>query len=256
MNVYVLAERDHLLVIDSGLAVHREAVLEQLAELGADRAKVSFLPIRYGEFNSLCNYPAIAERFGVFQVFGDTFGPPQEWLDFMPTPVALEALAGATVVPAPTTSKLRFAPPSTRRLETFQPPLWLLPTSWAYDADTKTLFTADVFTWVYRDSPEGAWTVDAETDETTAEDVWRHLSTNTYWWLPGARIDGMRKALAETFERFEVETIAPGFGCILDGKATVDRHVQLLDQVLERAAAATAHGVEVGSWRFGEEVNA
>lgn len=254
MNVYVLREGDDMMVIDSGFAVHREAVLDQLGALGAENAELSLLPFHYGELNSNCNFGAIAERFGAARVLGNFFGPPHEWLDFRPGSPGVAELAKAQVEPFPTTGTIDVAHESGRQLATFIPPVWLLPYSWAYDAATRTLFTADMFAWAYRATSEGPWIVDETSDETTTDDVWKALCTNLYWWLPGARTGTMRQALAATFEQLAVETIAPVYGCVLHGREVVDRHVRMLDEVLERAAEAEPRGAEVASWRFDEAV--
>lgn len=249
MNVYVLREGDHALVIDSGLTVHRAALLERLATVVDERTELTFLPFRYGELNSLTNFGAFAERFGVRRVIGDFFGPPYEWLDFLPGSPGIEVLAKAEVEPFPTTGSIAIDPSAERRLRTFVPPIWLLPNAWAYDAETRTLFTSDMFAWAARDAPDARWVVEAGDDSTTEDDVWRALCRNMYWWLPGARTDGMRRELAATFDRHDVETIAPGYGCVLSGTRVVERHVALLDAVLARAADAESYGLDVGNWK-------
>ena len=253
MNTYVLRQGRHMMVLDSGLAVHCDTVLGQLAELDADEAELSLLPFHYGELNSNCNFGAIAERFGARRVLGNFFGPPHEWLNFRPGSPGVRELAAATVEPFPTTGSIAINPDSPRRLETFVAPVWLLPYSWAYDAVTHTLFTADMFAWARRPTADGPWAVDAESDHTGVEDVWDSLCGNLYWWLPGARTDAMRRDLAAVFDRLEVETIAPVYGCLLDGRETVERHVRMLDEVLARAADAEPQGAAVGTWRFDEQ---
>ena len=143
-------------------------------------------------------------------------------------------------------------PHGRRSLETFVPPLRLFVWPWAYDADTRTLFTTDMFTWAGRSGPEGPWVVTAADDDTTEEDVWVSLCHNRYWWLPGARTDAMRRELADVFERREVETIAPGYGCLLHGADVVARHVAMLDGVLARAARTESQGLAVANWRIKE----
>ena len=105
-----------------------------------------------------------------------------------------------------------------------------------------------MFGWVRRDTADGPWTAGAE-DTTSVDDVWEAMCANQYWWLPGARTGEMRADLAALFDRYEVETVAPGYGCVLVGRAVVERHVRMLDEVLERAADAKPVGTAVGGWR-------
>jgi hypothetical protein len=253
MNVYVLREGDHMMVIDSGLTVHRTAVLNQLATLVDDRTRLTLVPYRQGELNSMCNFGPIAERFGAERVLGDYFGPAYEWMDFLPGSPGVAALERARVERFATTGAVRVDPDAERALETFVAPIWLLAYPWMYDAATKTLFAPDVFAWATRPGPDGPWVVGEDDDTTTFEDVWHALTANMYWWLPGARTDGMRRQLAETFERYDVETIAPGYGCLLSGRRVVERHVQMLDEALVRAAGLPSQGIAVGTWRQEEE---
>jgi hypothetical protein len=60
----------------------------------------------------------------------------------------------------------------------------------------------------------------------------------------------MLRDLAEVFEKREVETIAPGYGCLLRGADVVARHVAMLDGVLARAARAESQGLSVATWRI------
>ncbi len=121
-------------------------------------------------------------------------------------------------------------------LEIFHATLRLLPTSWLYDARTRTLFTSDLFSGVIRPGPEGPWVITAADDTTTIEEMARHLLETRYWWLAGARVEPIRAAVAETFARLDVETIAPDYGCVLHGREVVARHAGMLDEILAQAA--------------------
>jgi hypothetical protein len=58
----------------------------------------------------------------------------------------------------------------------------------------------------------------------------------------------LRSGIAEVFARYDVETIAPSFGCIIRGRDAVERHVRIMDELLESAAARPSLGLEVGNW--------
>jgi hypothetical protein len=53
-----------------------------------------------------------------------------------------------------------------------------------------------------------------------------------YWWLEGAPTDSIRRGINAVFETYDIETIAPGYGCILRGRKVVARHFQMLDEFL------------------------
>ncbi len=53
-----------------------------------------------------------------------------------------------------------------------------------------------------------------------------------YWWLEGAPTNSIRRGIDNVFDKCDVETIAPGYGCILLGRKLVERHYQMLDDFL------------------------
>jgi hypothetical protein len=116
-----------------------------------------------------------------------------------------------------------------------------------YDRDTRTLMTADAFTWVWQPTDAGPWVISDE-DPVSVDDMRHHMLGNRYWWLPGARTDGIRAELARIFESHAIDTIAPGFGCVLAGRDTVARHYGILDDLLREAPSMPPIGVEAGRW--------
>jgi hypothetical protein len=74
-----------------------------------------------------------------------------------------------------------------------------------------------------------------DNDDTSVEWMRRHLLSTRYWWLAGAQTDEIRQSLAETFAKYDIETIAPDFGCILHGREVVRRHWEMLDAILAEA---------------------
>jgi hypothetical protein len=48
----------------------------------------------------------------------------------------------------------------------------------------------------------------------------------------------IQAALEEVFTTYDVETIAPGYGCIIHGRREVERHYQLLYDAIAASAGA------------------
>ena len=61
-----------------------------------------------------------------------------------------------------------------------------------------------------------------------------------YWWLEGAPTDSMRRGIAAVFDKYDIETIATGYGCILRGRKTVARAYRMLDNILKRMDKSVA----------------
>ena len=247
MQCYLLKEGDRALLIGSGWTVHQDALLEQLAAALGD-ARLSLLPMRL-EFPSLCNARPIADRFPIDVVYERVpLAHPDEWLNFRPEfPITPSPLRRATGISTSTGDLLPIDADGRRALRMIEAPLRLVPTHWGYDEETRTLFTVDMFSWVYRPTSAGPWVADAD-DDTTADTVHHHLARNRYWWLPGANTDSIRRALADVFERYEVETIAPEWGCVLRGADAVRHHYDLLDGVLRDARDEAP--TDPADWRF------
>lgn len=251
MNCYVLRSSGHALLIDTGMSVHQQAILAQLDVVLADIASVALLPLRL-EFNALCNARPIADRFGLRAIYGRGLGAPSGWLDFRPgfTPAG-GGLNDVETLPLVPGTGIAVDPDGPQRLTMLIPPIRLLPGLWAYDADTGTLFTGDMFAWAWRSDTAGPWTMGLADDATSHAHVSDALTQNRYWWLAGGKTDRLRRDLAAVFDSHAVNRICPGYGCIFDGAEMVQRQYQILDEVLVSLATEPSIGVSVGQWSHG-----
>lgn len=241
MNTYVVSERDDALIIDTGVALHTAALLAALATLVAPSTRLAVVHTRIGEYTTISNTVPIAERFGLSRIHSEQDDSPR-WVDFL----AGHGRDRAGPDPFADTAIERYVAPAAiavdaggrRVLDVFHATLRLLPTSWLFDHRSRTLFTSDVFSHVLRADAGGPWIVtDPDDADATPALMRRHLLSTRYWWLAGARLGEVRESLASTFARYEVETIAPGFGCILAGAEVVRRAADALDQILAEAEA-------------------
>jgi hypothetical protein len=252
IQCYLLKEGERALLVGTGLTLHQHQVLEQIQRtLGA--ARLSLIPSG-GDFTHLCNARPIADRFGLEAVHQlPLFDTPTAWLNFRPEFESgkTDGLRAVAVEVVRTGHSITLDAAGARELHVLVPPLRLLPFNWLYDEGTGTMFTVDVFAWVWRSDDEGPWTVsDSSNDSTTVETVQHMLLANRYWWLAGADTTRIRHALATMFEQYEIANIAPSYGCALKGPSVVARHYQLLDDVLASAPKLAADGVDSSKWTF------
>jgi hypothetical protein len=256
LNCFLAVDGDHALLLDTGYSVHEQELLAQIASVLPPDSRLSVWALRIGEYASICNVRPVVERFDVDVLYGSQ-GVPTEWVDFRPervpygSPIAAGALAEIEYRLARQGDEIPVGAGG-RNLLALVAPLRLLPTNWVYDERTRTLFTADAFTYASRPTAAGPWVITDEDDPTTEDGVMEFLLGSRFWWLAGARTDPMREAITEVFETYPIATIAPSFGCLISGERAVRRHYELLDRVLERAAAMPSIGLEVSGWRRAE----
>jgi glyoxylase-like metal-dependent hydrolase (beta-lactamase superfamily II) len=238
MNCYVILERGRALLIDTGFSVHEQQLLTQLRSIVDPTTPLTIWLTRVGEYNSVCNVVPIAERFNVTKLIA-AVPEPERWVDFRPrgrgdaAARRLDLFAGVETELVRPGAVVTLGPRHTRQLRAIPAPLRLLPTCWIYDVDTTTLFTSDAFTHTWRGDADGPWLIgDRGRDPTDQHAVWDYLTHSRFWWLRDAYTAPLREELANTFATHPVTTIAPAFGCILQGTRVVERHRMMLDSLL------------------------
>ncbi len=232
-NCYLLKQEDGALLLDTGFAAHEQDMLDQLETLLEPETPLHLFPLRINEFMSVCNAMPIAERFNVVACYAPI--PDIDcWLDFNWDGRDGDGAAPLSIKTAVLNSKqqLQVGRSGERPIAAFNAPIRLINTSWIYDEATRTLFSSDMFTHHWRDNPDGPWIIAGNDDVTTSDWVRSFLLNTRYWWLEGAAIDALRQEVAEVFERYDIETIAPGYGCILQGRDLVQHEFAVLDDVL------------------------
>lgn len=240
-NCYLIKQGSDAVLLDSGYAAHERSLLAQIDSILEPDATLSIYPLRINEYMSVCNVEAIAARFNVIQCYS---GNPDAalWVDFGGRSDAPDRTAYSLKTTLVARKQTLFVgTDQSRAIEAFQAPIRLIGTRWIYDALTRTLFTSDSFSHEWSDSPEGPWTTSAA-DNTTTQDALRSFLLNTrYWWLQGGDTQTLRRKITEVFERYDIETIAPGYGKIIQGRDLVERQFALFDRVLrdlDRSVAA------------------
>ena len=243
-NCYLLKQDDGALMLDTGYAAHEPQILEQLASILDPKTPLSLFPLRINEFMSVCNAMAIARHFNVVQCYSPV--PEVElWLEFEKVEVGRGKPTLKTTLLERGLKKLQVGNSGTRKIDVFNAPIRLINTTWIYDWNTKTLFSSDQFTHVWRDTEKGPWLFEGDDDGVTTSAFVRSFLLNTrYWWLEGARVEPLRAAVAEALGRYDIETIAPGYGVILRGRDLVKKQFAVLDDVLrnlDRSRAKAAY---------------
>ena len=236
INCSLLREGDHGLLLDTGLPVHEETLFSHIDEVMGEDAHLSVVVARTSELLSCGNLPALIERYSIHTVYAIFLTD----LEFIMNDVRPRSVRGnraarerPTVQTISANSKLKIDADGTRHVDVVRPVLRLLSQFWLYDSSTLTLMPGEIFGYLWRQTSQGPWCVDEASDsEVSAEEVADFLASTRYWWLCGADTDGIRRSLTKLFERLPVENIVSSVGCVLKGRAVVERHVEILVEAI------------------------
>lgn len=224
---YLVLADDEALLVDTGLPVHEDSVLEQIRSALPAGSGLSIVHTRTGDFNCIGNTVQIVREFEIGRLYGSRFGPSGEMFSFRPGRLRLDpdrdkylsaGLASRDSITLGSAGK--------RVVDAYVPELRLINTHWLYDRSTGTLFSSDFFSFVIRNEVGGPWVVRDE-GELDLESVDEHLLATRYWWLDGAWSEPLRADLEEFFSINQVKTIAPAYGAVISG-------ARLVEQVVER----------------------
>jgi len=231
-NSYLLTQPDAAMLIDTGFGKDEPVIRAQIESLIAPGLPFSMFPLRLNEFMSINNVESFAGHFNVETCYTSNVDAAL-WFDFGAKDEGRDILKSMKVTAVTRADTIRLGRLG-RDIDVMQAPIRLIATRWLYDRATKTLFSSDLFTHLWRDGATGPWVVtDADNDPTATGDIRSFMLNTRYWWLEGAPTDTIRRGIAEVFDKFDIETIAPGYGCILRGRNVVARHYAMLDEFLK-----------------------
>jgi flavorubredoxin len=229
-NSYLLTQPDAALLIDTGFGKDEAAIRAQIESLIAPGSPLALFPLRLNEFMSINNVASFAGHFNVNTCYTSNIDAAL-WFDFG-TDNSRTILDKMNVTAVTRADTIQIGTHG-RAMDVMQAPIRLIATRWLYDRDTKTLFSSDLFTHVWRQQASGPWIVTEADDDTTPVQLRSFMLNTRYWWLEGAPTDSIRRGIDEVFNKYDVETIAPGYGCILRGRKVVQRHYRMLDEFLK-----------------------
>jgi hypothetical protein len=244
-NCYLLTQGDAAMLIDTGFGKDEPVIRSQIERLIAPALPLSMFPLRLNEFMSINNVESFAAHFNIDQCY--TSNPDAAlWFDFGAIANGRSILDAMKVTAVTRADTIQLGKGG-RAIDVMQAPIRLIATRWLYDRATRTLFSSDMFTHVWRDRESGPWIVtEADDDSTSARDIRSFMLNTRYWWLEGVSTDTMRRGIGDIFDKHDIETIAPGYGCILRGRKVVARHYRMLDAFLKACDKSVAVSRYVG----------
>jgi flavorubredoxin len=231
-NSYMLTQADAAMLIDTGFGKDEPTIRAQVESLIAPGLPLSMFPLRLNEFMSINNVESFAGHFNVETCYTSNIDAAL-WFDFGAKAEGRDTLKSMKVTAVTRADTIQLGK-GDRFIDVMQAPIRLIATRWLYDRATRTLFSSDMFTHLWREATTGPWIVtDADNDPTGTGDIRSFMLNTRYWWLEGAPTDSIRRGIGNVFDKYDIETIAPGYGCILSGRNVVARHYKMLDEFLK-----------------------
>jgi len=244
-NSYLVTEPDAAMLIDTGFGKDEPTIRGQIESLIAPSLPLSLFPLRLNEFMSINNVETFAGHFNVNTCYTGNIDAAL-WFDFGSQADGRDILASMKVTAVSRADVIKLGTGG-RAIDVMNAPIRLIATRWLYDRATRTLFSSDLFTHLWREAETGPWVVtDADNDPTSIRDVRSFMLNTRYWWLEGAPADAIRRGIGNVFDKYDIETIAPGYGCILSGRNVVERHYRMLDDFLKACDKSVAVSRYVG----------
>jgi flavorubredoxin len=228
LNSFLLTEGTTGLLIDTSLPIIGEQLVQQAAAFELETVALVFT--RVVEFDSVGNAELLEQVLPIDIVYSHFL--PSQWMYFRAAP---DPPPRRRHEPRPLVNGEEISVGGERRVTVIDAKLKLLATAWLYDHETRVLFTSDSFSHAPAPAPGGRVLTEPQ-DDITLEDVAGHLRTK-FDWLEGADTEPLRRFLDDVFSTFDVQNIAPTFGCVLAGGPLVERHVSLVDEALRDLGA-------------------
>src|ERR1700694_3801192 len=184
-NSYLLTQSDAAMLIDTGFGKDEPPIRAQIESLIAPGLPLSLFPLRLNEFMSINNVETFAGHFNVETCYTSNVDAAL-WFDFGAQAEGRDILESMKVTAVTRADTIRLGK-ADRAIDVMQAPIRLIATRWLYDRATRTLFSSDMFTHVWRDTQTGPWIVtEADNDPTSLAHVRSFLLNTRYWWLEGA----------------------------------------------------------------------
>src|ERR1700721_1811189 len=215
-NSYLLTQPDAAMLIDTGFGKDEPVIRAQVESLIAPGPPLSMFPLRLNEFMSINNVESFAGHFNVETCYTSNIDAAL-WFDFGAKAEGRDILKSMKVTAVTRSDTIELGKTG-RAIDVMQAPIRLIATRWLYDRATRTLFSSDMFTNLWRDDATGPWIVtDADNDPTATRDVRSFMLNTRYWWLEGGPTDAIRRGIDAIFDKLDIETIPPGYGAIPSG---------------------------------------
>lgn len=227
VSCYVLKDGEHAVIVDTGLALHRDLIGDGISSLLADCSTRELIMTRR-EPDAIINLPFLVKKLGLDAVYcGGVLNPLDffERVDQKSLESHVSAIAHASVEWARLGSTLAIGGLS---LEVLRTTVVVLPKTHLYEQRTGTLFGSD--TWGFLSQPEaGSLDIVTAWDERLSRHSIAHYLRHKFDWLCGIDTASIETDLAR-LKRYEIRRICSTYGGVIEGAALAAR---VIDETIE-----------------------
>ena len=216
---YLLRSGSKAVLIDTGLAIHHDAVRSGLSGTLAPGATLDVLLTRR-EPDMLMNLPWIVRSYGVASVRCSGPVDPFDYVEKLEEAMTAEQMRAIVGVPVEF-----LAPSGTVELGAFsfeliRPAIRVLATDWLYERTTRTLFSSDMWAFVSAPAPHDV-VCPVPDERIDVERILNHLRAK-FDWLEGIDTAPISSKLTESVAGRDIERICPSYGCVIEGREAVE----------------------------------
>lgn len=227
LSGYLVKYDDRAYLLDTGVTAHRQIVVPQFEGLLPKGFPVTAYLTR-SDYQCIGNLEALNDAHQFDEI---AFKHRSPFAAFDDVSRNLKNVPQTTLKPG----FGEFVPLSASDdLVVFPAVIRVLGTTWVYSKSYRVLFSSDWF--FHTDVADGAQSSildNLRNDESTYESAVEHV-LEKYHWLARADTRPLSAWLEKIFESFDVEVIAPNFGCVLKGRGMVAKHYALVQDMLTR----------------------
>lgn len=222
LNAYLLTDRDNCVFVDTGPAIMLPAIKSALDIIDGRQVRVYFTRNEADTIGNLGYILGTCEN--PIMLFGSA-GGILEWVND-PAVSILEVrnfLGRIPVENARNGVARDIGSFSFEFMEAVTKQMGM--TQWAYEASTKTLFTACSFGWRHLDNADAPTIVESSSNLPKVDSVAREIVAKCNW-MREATFPERIEAFEQVFAEHDVEILAPVHGCVIRGRKAVAAHVK------------------------------
>jgi hypothetical protein len=231
-NKYAIVQPEAVLLLDTGVAAHRASIAESLREIVGDRMLI-LLPTR-SELECIGNLGALVDSFPQVQVITTARAVPPLGLAHM-REERRETVRASRLKRGERLQRFGFP-----NLESINPVIRILGTTWIYDHVSRILFTSDFFANDLMTTLSDT-VVRRERSGLLDPASLRRSIVAKFDWLERAHTAALEKHWDTLFAEFEPAALAPSVGRIQIGRVLAEEVLALYRQALFGIPPARAH---------------